>query len=241
MSQCLIIGYGRMGKIHARHLDELGIPWDYHDPFVSGGVPISPNYSHVIISTPIGTHFDVYESLKGFDASILIEKPVVVHQEHLHIFEDERVFSGMVERFNPVSQVLLSRPITSLHFSRNASDPPPICDIAIHDIDLAFFALGERDWSVESVTGDRIEGHIGNVPVSFSFRKTPKKKRKCVINGDEVIDFYLQSHNGERLPFVWPVRKELECFLADRATWPDQQLARCSHEFMIHCLARSAK
>ena len=241
MSKCLIIGYGRMGKIHARHLDELGVVWDYHDPFVSGGVPLSPNYSHVIISTPIGTHFDVYQSLKDFDASILIEKPVVVHQEHLHVFRDERVFAGMVERFNPISQILLNREITSLSFTRNASDLPPICDIAIHDIDLAFFALGNQDWSVQSVTEDKIESYIGNVPVSFSFKRTDKKKRKCLVNCEEVIDLYLQSRNGDRLPFVWPVRRELECFLADRDSWPEQQLVRCSHEFMIHCLDRSAK
>ena len=240
MQKCLIVGYGKMGRIHARHLDELGIPWDYHDPFIEGGVALEPqNYSHVIVSTPLGTHFDVYESLNEFQGSILIEKPVVIRAEHLHVLLDERVFPGMIERFNPVSQLLLNRDITSLHFTRNASEPPPICDIAIHDIDLAFFALGDCDWSVHRVGESKIEGEIGGVPVSFSFKRSVHKKRKCLVNDVDVIDFYKQSYNGEQSPFVWPVKNELKCFLADRTCWPDQRLAHLSHEFMIHC-SRSA-
>lgn len=239
MQRCLIIGYGRMGRVHARHLDELGCDWDYHDTFVEGGVQLeSRNYSHVIISTPIGTHHSVYEKLKDFTGSILIEKPVIVEKEHLFVLNDERVFPGMVERFNPASQFLLNRNLTSLDFTRNASDLPPICDIAIHDIDLAFFAIGDcGGWAIESVTGDKIEGQIGDVHVTFSFKKLSRKKRKCLVNGSDVIDFYHQSYNGERLSFQWPIKVELECFLS--GCWPDRRLAYLSHEYMTQAMSNA--
>lgn len=90
MPRVLIIGYGTMGRIHAKHLSELGVSWDFHDPFVLGGVGLDrlADYSHAIIATPIPTHHEVYRQLEEFPGRILIEKPVVVLPEQLHVLDE---------------------------------------------------------------------------------------------------------------------------------------------------------
>lgn len=230
-----------MGKIHARHLDELGINWDYYDPFVTGGVEFSTkHYSHIIIATPIETHFDVYKMLNGFTGSILIEKPVVTQREHLYVLYDDRIFPGLVERFNPVSQMLLKEKITSLDFVRNASPHyNPILDVVIHDVDLAFFAIGKSCWGIQSINKHEIKGSIGDVEVSFTFKVSDKKKRKCLVNKSEIINFVDQTFNGTPVNFAWPVKNELTCFFSHKSNWPDQELACCSHKFVVECYEKS--
>jgi len=103
MPRVLILGLGKMGRIRAKHLSEMGVAWGFHDPFVPGGVGLDRlgDYTHAIIATPIPTHYDIYRKLDAFPGRILIEKPVVVRHEHLHVLDDPRVFPGMCERFNP--------------------------------------------------------------------------------------------------------------------------------------------
>jgi len=236
MSKCLIIGYGKMGRIHGKHLDELGVDWNYHDPFVSGGVPLeSRNYSHIIVSTPIETHHEVYKGLDLFEGQILIEKPVVCEKEHLDTLLDERVFPGLVERYNPVSQKLFQMTnVDHLNFSRHSSsDINPILDVGIHDFDLAFMLLGESNWTIQSVTDRNIEAQIGNTAVVFSFKKSHKRQRRCLVN-DNLIDFDRQTFNGKEIEFQWPVKLELEAFLSGR--YPNLQIGHLSHSFMMDCL-----
>ena len=149
MPRVLIIGYGKMGRIHGKHLSEMGVPWDYHDPFVDGGVGLDRlgGYTHVIITTPIPTHYDIYRKLDGFPGRILIEKPVVVRPEHLHVLDDERVFPGMCERFNPAFETLKScishTEINSMEFCRTSLSTD-VVDVGIHDLDLFCHLLQGR-------------------------------------------------------------------------------------------------
>ena len=225
-----------MGRIHAKHLDELGVEWDYHDPFVAGGVPLElQNYSHVIVSTPIETHYDVYKQLDLFEGQILIEKPVVCKKEHLGVLEDQRIFPGLVERYNPVSQKLFQMEnVVRLDFSRHASSNiNPILDVCVHDFDLAFMLLGDCEWEIQSVTDRKIESQIGGIPVVFAFKKSQRRQRKCLVNGN-LIDFDRQTFNGEKSSFQWPVKLELKAFLAgDR---PNLRIGYLSHQFMAECL-----
>lgn len=213
MPRVLIIGYGKMGHIHARHLTQMGVPWDYHDPFVPGGVGLDRllEYTHAIIATPYPTHYDVFRQLDEFAGRILIEKPVVVRAEHLWVLEDERVFAGMSERFNPAVQALKARvrleEIVSLEFCRTcrAGD---IIDVGIHDLDLFCHLLDLREVPEWRWEGDELVANAGGVEGRFQWPVTEECRRTITVStvgGWHELDLVTQHLDGESLARAWPV------------------------------------
>jgi predicted dehydrogenase len=156
----LIIGYGKMGHIYSKYLDEFGIVWAYYDPYCEGGIDdLSEivDYTHVLISTPPENHYTVYKQIKGlgFKGQIYIDKPTITSQAHMDIFEDDKVFCGMTERYNPVVGALKSllnvKELTSIKFSRYSTVPdnmktPVLFDLGIHDLDLYLYLLNFNDF-----------------------------------------------------------------------------------------------
>jgi len=157
MNKCvLIIGFGKMGQIYSKYLDEFDIRWNYYDPYVDGGLKKLTGvnkYSHVLISTPSENHFVSYKNLMGlgFKGHIYIDKPVVIHRDHVEIFDNKNVFCGMTERFNPavikLKELINPEGLISIKFSRYSTVPeniktPVIFDLGIHDLDLYLYLLG---------------------------------------------------------------------------------------------------
>lgn len=155
-SKVLLVGLGRIGRVHSKYLAKNNISWEYYDlskvdsydNYFSGNLENLDQYgfSHVLICTPEGTHYDMYSKIKkGFSGYFLIEKPVVLSEDRLQIFEDEKVYAGMVERFNPAIDTLKANleldKVISVDFTRCSAAPLVLNanimeDIGIHDIDL---------------------------------------------------------------------------------------------------------
>lgn len=212
-----------MGRIHAKHLSEIGVPWDYHDPFIAGGVGLDrlADYTHAIIATPIPTH---YRQLEEFPGRILIEKPVVVRPEHLQVLDDERVFAGMCERFNPVVEALKAsvRPedIISLEFCRT-SLTGHVADVGIHDLDLYCHLLELRDVPDWCWEGDTLVAKANGVKGRFHWPTSVERQRTITVTtaeGKLATDLLGQRIDAQKLSVCWPVKKELRAFLEGELT-----------------------
>lgn len=164
----LICGLGRMGRIHKKYLEQLNIEWLYYDPspavqdyfnanrLESLSDAHSNNVTHTIISSVEGKHFENYSELRrsGFDGPILIEKPVVLENDHFSVFKDPLVTAGFVERHNPAIEVLKNnidiRDLVSVDFTRCSVSlssnhrVDSFTDVGIHDIDLFFYLFGNE-------------------------------------------------------------------------------------------------
>lgn len=134
-----------MGKLHGKTLAEMGIDWSWHDPQIGSDDMNFQNVSHVIIATPILSHFQVFKQLQNFSGSILIEKPAFIARNHLRYLSDPKISVGLIERFNPAVRIVTSACKTSkfLEFHRHVmvAKDNLFLDLAIHDIDLALNLL----------------------------------------------------------------------------------------------------
>ena len=151
----LILGFGLMGNRYARYLDEFEVEWNYYDPYVPGGLKklaLLNNYSHIIISTPPENHYECYKKLikLKFNGRIYIDKPVIISTDHMDIFDNDNVFCGMTERYNPavikLKEFLDPESLISLKFSRYSTVPSNmktsvVFDLGIHDLDLYTYLL----------------------------------------------------------------------------------------------------
>lgn len=159
MTDLLIIGMGSMGSLHAKYASMLGAHWKWYDPagsqvYASRRIEflghLSP-YSHIIVATPAGTHADYLRDLKDFDGYILMEKPGVLKRGDLPLLDDPRVSVGLVERFNPAFETLVSNVIPeavlNVDFVRCSARPVSrvkensYFDVGLHDIDMLLTLL----------------------------------------------------------------------------------------------------
>ena len=160
----LICGFGKMGKLHKKYLENLNIDWMYYDPILEKNNDInrlenledtiSNQITHVIISSPEEVHYNNYKFLRNnnFLGPILIEKPAVLKQEHFEVFSDREVVVGLVERHNPVIDTLKKHidygNLISVDFIRcsvesvSSKRVNTFVDVGIHDIDLYFYLFG---------------------------------------------------------------------------------------------------
>ena len=227
-----------MGHVHGKHLTEMNIPWDFHDPAVEGSVDLEPsNYSHIIISTPTSIHYEVYKELDTFTGDILIEKPVIVEKEHLSVLQDARVFPGLVERYNPVTGHLMKfkDSIRNISFIRHGATGD-LADTGIHDIDLAFLTLG-CDYEIREVLDNQIYAKFSNKEVTFQWEKSDQRIRIALATSDTdgmLLDFDKQTVNGNKIDFTWPVELELRAFL--NKAWHKSEIAFNSHKFLFECM-----
>ena len=161
-----IVGLGKMGKIHLKYVKQLGVEWYWSDVSRNINGVSKSNFldidqfdkigiTHVIISTPEKTHFEIYESINrknpGNNFFYMIEKPAVIARENLNILERDNVSTGMVERFNPaissLRNVINGSDVLSIDFVRCSARPlsntdvSSFIDVGIHDIDLFNFVL----------------------------------------------------------------------------------------------------
>lgn len=255
-----IIGFGKMGHIYSKYLDEFGIIWDYYDPFIEGGLDVLVNlskYSHIIISTTPETHYESYQKIikLGFTGRIYIDKPTVISTDHMSIFDDENVFSGMTERYNPVVSILKNlldvKKLTSVKFSRYSTAPdnmttPVLFDLGIHDLDLYLYLT---DFDKFPETYDVFEksktcyilAQQNNVLSIFEWsHESYRRERKIVVLQkdtvyevdliDQTIIVYEEGSVVRNLYVAktQPLKRVMRCFLKG-----ERCDARLSHEFML--------
>ncbi len=166
-TQVLLVGCGRMGRIHAKYLRKFGINFFIYDPFDTnnaaaellsekhiGNINLS-KYTHAIIASPDYVHIENYLQLRdsGFNGEILIEKPAFIDKDNLKILHDDnKICVGLVERYNPTIESLKAKvkldEIISLDFIRcshiHGSNQAisAFRDVGIHDLDIYDFLVG---------------------------------------------------------------------------------------------------
>lgn len=173
--------------------------------------------SIVSIASPTTTHADV--ALRAFDAGchILVEKPLAATLDEAGLLlavankHRRQVFMvGHIERFNPtilaLQELINGRNIRQLRFTRTSPfdrrslDSDIVCDLMIHDIDLAFELLGEEIESIDATGAAIVSGRIdhaeadlrmkGDLPVSFvASRVAADKVRAVEVRIDEAMIF----------------------------------------------------
>ena len=148
-----------MGKVHAKYLTKNGMDWHWYDPVAKGpddkksDLKDITSYNYIFITSPESEHFNNYSHIRdlGYNGPIFIEKPAALTSNHVDtLLNDDKVFVGMVERFNPAVQTLKGSidksKVINIDFSRccvssDSSTVSILEDIGIHDIDLLFYLL----------------------------------------------------------------------------------------------------
>lgn len=226
MFNCLLVGYGNIAKIHAKYLNLNNINWYWYDPYIVDTKEsinrinsldnIESFIDKVFILTPEDTHYQVYKSVRQyFTKDILIEKPAIVKSLEIDMLDDPRLTVGLVERFNPAIQTLLSnidiKKIINIDFSRcclaNASNSISVLkDIGIHDIDLFFYLTNFID-NIDNIKttvnfkNNTILLHLShkNILARFIWSKdTFFKERKIIVRQTDstyFVDLQEQSVN----------------------------------------------
>tara|TARA_Y100001970_G_C14115137_1_gene793130 strand:+ start:26 stop:862 length:837 start_codon:yes stop_codon:yes gene_type:complete len=166
-AKVLLFGFGRMGKIHQKYLEEISVDYSVVDPLINVVDEKFKNdfdlhqlgsFTHVIISTPDETHFEIYKNIRSVnkEIKILIEKPAVLDIEHLNeLSSDLNLSVGLVERFNStiieLKQILGYDKTHYIEFKRCSliSDSNQTVssfrDVGIHDLDLFDYLIGIED------------------------------------------------------------------------------------------------
>lgn len=190
----LILGFGAMGARYAKYLNELEVGWDYYDPYVPGGLKRLAdlgNYSNIIISTPPENHYESYKKLMklNFEGRIYIDKPAIVSNDQVDIFDNKNVFCGMTERYNPavikLKELLDPESLISMKFTRYSTVPaniktPVIFDLGIHDLDLYLYLLNRDEF-----------------PNEYNLFKKSKTYH-VAVEQDNILSMFEWSHESHR-------------------------------------------
>lgn len=270
---CLIVGFGNIAKIHAKYLSKNNIDWYWYDVNKNAGpkekymsIENCKHVDRVIICTPENKHLDSYNEIRehGYDGYILIEKPLGLNDHELTVLDaDEKVLTGMVERFNPAVQTLKSHieksNLINIDFSRccvsHKSSPVSILeDIGIHDIDLLFFLLDLEHISDYSIIhanntsiftcSDPLVRMIWSKDTFFKERKIIVRQTDCTYEVDLQEQFVLkhwesEGHHVSQSLFVEkssPINNEHDNFFS---SCPQKINCRPAHEVLIDLLKRN--
>lgn len=219
----LIVGYGRMGKLHAKVLRDLGHTVTTVDPDPSAGAEFTSDvaypvdrsqvddYQIVCVATPIPTLAHEAQKWIGHDGWLLIEKPMASTAweaaQLAHELHGQRVAVGYVERFNPVVRAMKrstnwdrDKPVTFTRWNTRTS-PNPTLDLATHDADLS------RYLGVSTPSFDVRSGYGINKPV--------RQITAATRTGSETFD--LTRHDKSPLHHMW--QRFLEPNVLRRPEW----------------------
>lgn len=220
-----VIGVGVMGRNHVRVYSELKrattvFIYDTNEETVRqvasqfDATPCSSldevlrSVEAVSICTPTPSHKDL--SLKAFSHGIhtLIEKPICSSTDEgrqllAAMPKDLVIGVGHIERFNPIIDEIKKIIHTPVYIeikrhnpgSSRVTDVTVVEDLMIHDIDVVFDLLPDREYTIQSLgTSDVCSAliYMGSTPVYLSASRMAAKKtrslyieeRDCTIEGN---------------------------------------------------------
>ena len=221
-AKVLLFGFGRMGKIHQKYLEELSVDYLVVDPLINVVDEKFKNdfdlhqlggFLHVIISTPDETHFEIYKNTRSVneEIKILIEKPAVLDIKHLNeLSSDLNLSVGLVERFNntiiELKQILGHDKTHYIEFKRCSliSDSNQTVssfrDVGIHDLDLFDYLIGIEDkdiFTINSVSNTYFANLTkqNNITASFLWSNEFYKKERSILVVQENRTLYVDLLN----------------------------------------------
>ncbi len=237
-----------INKDRAKYVGELyGCKWctDYRE------VLKDPEVDAVTICTPSATHASIALEVIKYGKHLLVEKPMATTSEDARKIveaaerEDLVLMVGFIERFNPgvslvkelVEGSKIGTPllVTARRVSwwpERVGDVGVVKDLAIHEIDIARFILGEP-YRVYARVGSLKHKYEDYAEIMLSFPRTtvfietnwltPYKVRKLIVTGSEgiiTLDYITQSvslADSEKItnflrPWKEPLKIELEHF-----------------------------
>ena len=226
--QVLQVGVGNWGINHKRILSDLGVlvatvdkngKEDYDDVD-----DVNVHYDHVVICTPLETHYKLVKRFLNDGKNVFVEKPLAKTtkecKELLDIAKNKglKLQCGYVERFNPeVIKLKKSSPLTV--FTRENRHYPHIkdsilLDTSVHDIDLALWYYEEYPYKINAVHDNKyavitLRFTTGTAVIITSWLSDRKVR---TINGNSIIS----SHDS--------LKDELLSFLSKYETYCDNAL-----------------
>jgi UDP-N-acetylglucosamine 3-dehydrogenase len=176
-----------------------------------------PDIEAVTICTPTGTHLEIALQSLEYEKDILVEKPMVTSAiDAKKLIEkaaakNQRIMPGFIERFNSgvsaVKEAINQNKIGAVvsAFAQRVSRWPErsgeagvIFELAIHDIDVIRYLLGEDPISVYARAGRKMHTKYDYADILMEFRDersalikanwvTPQKIRTLEVTGTEAI------------------------------------------------------
>lgn len=150
--RALVVGYGRMGRFHARALKDLGFTVVTVDPDPVAGADHSAipgrRFDAAVVAAPVPSLMGTSMIAAVVADRLLVEKPFAPSLTEARTLRDHllnrQVCVGFIERFNPRVVELRQRldwigvPVTASFIRWNDRPSPDIAtDLRIHDVDLA--------------------------------------------------------------------------------------------------------
>lgn len=171
-----------------------------------------PSVAGVIVASSTDTHLDYSLQAHAAGKAIFCEKPIDMDLSRARgaakALKDARLFLGFNRRFDPNFRALKARlddrsvgRLESLQITSNDPAPPPVAyvkvsgglfkDMAIHDLDMARWLLGEEPVEVfawGSCLVDPAIGEAGDIDTARTILKTASGKL-CVIGNSRRSGF----------------------------------------------------
>lgn len=173
-----VIGFGKMGKLHAMAYAKIG-----HRPLIFDKFKIENNeYNYtndfdyfikncdiVSICSPTSYHFEHLKILISNNKNILVEKPICSNIEQTLAINEllkkhkTKLSVGFIERFNPAFCELLNhiknnnfklKNVTATRTNPSSGrivDADIVVDLAVHDIDLVLLLCGFLNYTINGV------------------------------------------------------------------------------------------
>lgn len=238
-----VVGYGRMGRHHARVLTSLGHAVTTIDPSPAAGADLrgvaglapgdlAAEFDRAVIAVPRDHLVSEAERWQAHGIPTLIEKPLGRSAAEVHALDEELTTVGYVERFNPALRVLAEnlervgqiRHIESRRLGSVWGDDV-LADLATHEFDV----LTTLGFAPEAESVSTRPGHVaigwqrGQISASYLY---PVKVRTLEVVGADAmlrLDYTAQTvelvYAGGReaiaVPHGEPLREELIAWLAD--------------------------
>lgn len=178
MIRFILIGFGRMGRLHYRALKQItGVSVQAVCDPSPDETPVEPfflsfddlikntDFDAAVIASPSRHHAAMAQHLIRMGKHLLIEKPVAVNLPELRELHTAgtgapvQVCTSFTERFNPVIQALRERVrnqnLMSITINRTGPYSPKkahdgvLLDLAVHDIDLSRFLTEDEFARIE--------------------------------------------------------------------------------------------
>lgn len=198
----MIIGYGKMGKIHEKYLMMTDTNY-ITDDITYPEHPSINDVTHVIICTPIDTHYNVWRNLrsKGFDGPILCEKPACTKRSEFDMLLDPLLSVGLCERYNTeVNRVkneidkIGDKAVSLRYTSMTPIKKDIYTEIFIHGVDLmTFFNIQTESIKFYNINSNRHQLNVNNSVFEVwhnslvSYRKMSVSTKKGYIHSFDLL------------------------------------------------------